>query len=393
LSLRRFYSDYQSEVVFGVLLSAIVALSYFLARFIPVDVYTNGIRQILNGCIATVGLGGAGLMWRHHKGIRARKIWSMVLLTWTVLEVLLLADIISYGGTNDTTGFLRLRGWELVIGNFYAWLLLLYPTEVLRPGWLNVKRSVIHLMPVVIIAVVDYLLPVDLRVLLALYPVVLIGFLTMHIRAYRKWCEDNYSSMEDIDAQWIVRYLMMVLISGLAYAVLSFSFTPAHTFTQQWLLLFILSYSTEQILFRPDPWEVVRSKTGMREKAEPESDEAEQATETSNAAYRAQLEEWMEREKPYLQPEFRLTDLQQVLPLNRTYLSQFINTEYNCNFYQFVTNYRIEEAKRLMRANPDMQMQEVAERCGFSSPTVFSRVFSREIGKTPREWNIEIDNS
>jgi len=113
----------------------------------------------------------------------------------------------------------------------------------------------------------------------------------------------------------------------------------------------------------------------------------------ANAEYRAKLEQWMETDKPYLNPEFRLTDLQQVLPLNRTYLSQLINTEYGCNFYQFVTNYRIEEAKRLMRENKDLQMQEIADRCGFSSPTVFSRVFSRETGKTPREWNIEIDNS
>lgn len=72
--------------------------------------------------------------------------------------------------------------------------------------------------------------------------------------------------------------------------------------------------------------------------------------------------------------------------MNRTYLSQFINAEYGCNFYQFVTGYRIEEAKRLMREHPQMQLQEVAEQSGFSSPTVFSRIFSREVGMTPRDW-------
>ena len=94
----------------------------------------------------------------------------------------------------------------------------------------------------------------------------------------------------------------------------------------------------------------------------------------------------MQNEKPYCNPEFRLLDLRQVLPLNRTYLSQLINTEYGCNFYQFVTNYRIEEAKRLMKEHPEMQLQEIAERSGFSSPTVFSRIFARETGMTPREW-------
>ena len=94
----------------------------------------------------------------------------------------------------------------------------------------------------------------------------------------------------------------------------------------------------------------------------------------------------METEKPYLNPEFRLNDLRQVLPLNRTYLSQLINTEYDCTFYQFVTNYRIEEAKRLMKEKPDLKMQDIAEQCGFSSPVVFSRIFARETGETPSEW-------
>ena len=111
------------------------------------------------------------------------------------------------------------------------------------------------------------------------------------------------------------------------------------------------------------------------------------------ASYRLVLEQWMQNEKPYLNPDFKLLDLRQVLPLNRTYLSQLINKEYNCNFYQFVTKYRIDEAMRLMKEHPDIKMQEVAERSGFSSSTVFGRTFSRETGQTPHEWSSNLNNS
>jgi AraC-like DNA-binding protein len=94
----------------------------------------------------------------------------------------------------------------------------------------------------------------------------------------------------------------------------------------------------------------------------------------------------METEKPYLNPDFRLNDLRQVLPLNRTYLSQLINTEYGCSFYQWVNRLRIEEAKRLMREQPDLKIQDIADRCGFSSRRVFSQIFTRETGTTPTEW-------
>ena len=105
-----------------------------------------------------------------------------------------------------------------------------------------------------------------------------------------------------------------------------------------------------------------------------------------NEAYRQALEEWMEKEKPYRNPDFKLVDLQNVLPMNRTYLSQFIHSEYGCSFYLFVNRYRIEEAKRLMADNPGMKMADVSASCGFSSPSVFSRTFTAIAGQSPSEW-------
>lgn len=392
---KRIIADYKSEFVFGVVLLACVLLSNSLAGFIPVQFYKESLSEILNGIVGTVCLIGAWMLFRHSNGIRVRVLWAHVLMVWACLEILLLMNVMAYNipiGTHET---ISLRGWEMAIGNVYAWLLLLYPTEVLRPGLLNFKRSVLFIAPVVIVAALDYFIPADLRILLAIYPVILLFMLIMHIRAYRAWCEENYSSMDNIDVQWIWRYITMDLLNGGQYCVLSWAYTPAHAFTQQWLLLFMLAYSTEQILFRPDPWKMVRSNRPSNAPAEPEEDESAEnnaPAELSNAAYREMLEAWMQKEKPYVNPEFRLLDLRQALPLNRTYLSQLINSEYGCSFYQFVTNYRIEEAKRLMEANPDMKIQDISDRCGFSSPTVFSRIFARETGMTPREWTTKLDN-
>ena len=384
-SLRRFCIDYRTEFIFGIVLLICALCSYRLARLIPVSFYDTTLSPILNGCIATTSLLGAVLLFRHHKGVRVRLLWAGVLLIWAVLASLLLLRVMAYNAPIDSDQTISLRGSELIIGNIYAWLLLLYPTAVLRPGWLNISRALLLLLPMAIVALLDYALPIDLRWLLAILPMLLMGILVLHIRAYRKWCEENYSSMDDIDVQWIWRYITMYLLSGGCYCVMSFSYTPAHAFTQQWLLLFMLAYSTEQILFRRDPWDMVRRARQPLPAPQPTSAE-EETPELPYAEYRAQLEAWMAAEKPYLNPEFRLMDLRQIVPLNRTYLSQLINTEYNCNFYQYVTSYRINEAQRLMLEQPDMKLQDISDYCGFSSPTVFSRVFAREIGMTPSEW-------
>ena len=378
---REYRREYSREMIFGLVLLMLVGFSTWLGTYIPESLYLNGITQIMNGCIATICLAGAWLMMRHSEGMKIRKIWVMVLLVYAIFATTLLMRLTSFVD-QPRTGFMCLQGWQMLVGNFLLWLLLLYPTESLRPGWINPWRAILHGLPAIIAYVVDEATSIDMRIILALYPVMLIGLLAQHIRKYRVWCEENYSTLDRIDAQWIVRYIIMCLLDGVLFFTLCFVGSIPVAFTQQWLLLLIIGYSTEQILFRQDPQFL---------ELEVEEEEPKTNAMESNAEYRRLLEEWMENEKPYLNPAFRLNDLRQVLPLNRTYLSQLINSEYGCSFYQFVTHYRVEEAKRLLHEQPAMKMQDIAEHCGFSSPTVFARIFARETGKNPSEWCIQKD--
>ena len=384
MSIRELYYEYRSELVFGFLLTALVVASYMLSPLIPLEVYRKIISPTLNCAILVCCAMSAIALFRHHQGIRVRKMSAYVMTAWVVvMSIGMWMELSRHNSLTAADGMLSMNGWEFVLGSILGWLLLVYPTELLRPGWLNFKRALIDLLPVVIIGVLDALLDTDLRWLLAAYPFVLLAFIVVNIRAYRVYCENNYSSMEDIDVQWVVRYIIMLVILGASYCFISFARFPTRLFTQQWLLFFLLFYSNEQILFRPDPWvEHVRE----RKEDEPEGEDNGSSLTGNETGYRAALEQWMVTEKPYLNKDFRLSDMMQVIPMNRTYLSQFIQTEFGCNFYQYVTKYRIEEAKRFMRANPDMRVQEIAEHCGFSSPTVFGRVFLRETGLTPTEW-------
>lgn len=378
---REYHREYSRELFFGLILLILIGISIWLGTYISENLYLNGITHIMNGCIATVCLFGAWLMIRHADGMKIRKIWAVVLFVYAFFLTTLLMRVTSFVD-QPRTGFMSLQGWQMLVGNFLLWLLLLYPTESLRPGWINLSRAILRGLPVIIAYVVDEVTSIDLRIILALYPVVLITLLAQHIRHYRVWCEENYSTMDHIDAQWIVRYIIMCLLDGVLFFTLCFVGSIPVAFTQQWLLLLIISYSTEQILFRQDPQFL---------ELEVEEEEPKTTVMQSNAEYRQILEGWMEGEKPYLNPAFRLNDLRKVLPLNRTYLSQLINSEYGCSFYQFVTNYRIEDAKRLLKEQPEMKMQDIAEHCGFSSPTVFARIFARETGKNPSEWCAQKD--
>lgn len=400
MTLRYLYYEYKSEFVFGVMLLALVVISYVLSPLIPVDFFQLILSPSQNIAILVVTMINAWAMWRHNEGLRIRKYFSGMMISLALLTLIALyVRYIANNFNEAADGIFSFTGWEMVFGDIIAWLLLAYPSELLRPGWLSWKNALTRLMPVIFIGVVDYFVPWDLRWLLAIVPAAWIILLYHHVRMYRKYCEDNFSSMEETDERWVIRYLLMMLILGASYGVLCFLETPTRLFTQQWLILFVLVYTNDQVMFRSKPWlEKVETTEPSEEVEEPVVERSEAVSEVeeksdANAEYRRALEEWMEKEKPYLRQEFRLTDLREVLPMNRTYISQFINAEYGCTFYQFVTNYRIAEAKRLMRENPNMRMQDVSEQSGFSSLTVFGRIFARETGMTPSEWKVSSDNS
>ena len=375
-NIRRLWSEYRSEVLFGLILLACVMLSHRLSRFIPVELFDGVITAIQNACTASVCFFGAALIFLHSEGIRIRKAWGCVLLVWGLADAFFLVQtyilripVLNIGGD-------AMSAFQLLVANLLAWLLLVYPQEVIRPNWLNFPRAMLQLLPMCALVGLDYLLPVDLSYVIMCYPVMLGVILSRHVRAYRIWCEQNFSTMDNIDVQWIVRYLVMLIVLGLSLCYMCLTDNPARAFTQQWLLLLLFGYSTVQILFRPDPWKQLRS-TVEEEQEEPDP---------AYSAYRAALGAWLEKEKPFCNPDFQLMDLRQVLPMNRTYLSQFINREYACSFYQWVKSLRIEEAKRLMTEQPELKMQDIAERCGFSSRSVFSKIFTRETGITPSKW-------
>lgn len=373
------FTHYKAEIRFAVILVAVVAFSLWASRFIPDDYFDGAITPILMSASTAVALCCAWITARHTEGYRLRRIWAWTLLLWGLLDGIYVVSWLFMGKPVMNMGAYELTTMEIALGNLLGWSLLLFPTEALRPGWLNVRRALLQILPMYALLALDFILPVNLRILVALYPIVLILLLFTHVREYRLWCEENFSSLEDIDERRIIRYIFVGFMIVAVYIYMCVSHEHARGFTQQWLVIFTLVYGTDIILFRRDPWEQVRQS--MKNNSSKEDIQQQ-----PNEVYRQALEEWMEKERPYRNPDFKLVDLQAVLPMNRTYLSQFIHSEFGCNFYLFVNRYRIEEAKRLMADNPDMKMAEISASCGFSSPSVFSRTFTSIAGQSPSEW-------
>jgi AraC-like DNA-binding protein len=101
-----------------------------------------------------------------------------------------------------------------------------------------------------------------------------------------------------------------------------------------------------------------------------------------------ELLKYMKESKPYLRNELTLQELAEELNVPRHHLSQIINDRLNQNFYTFINEFRVNEAKSLLldpRFHHD-SILAIALESGFNSKATFNAVFKKQSGMTPTEF-------
>jgi AraC-like DNA-binding protein len=105
-------------------------------------------------------------------------------------------------------------------------------------------------------------------------------------------------------------------------------------------------------------------------------------------AYLKDLIKVMKIEKPYINNEINLQNLAQRLSISGHHLSQIINDKLNQNFYDFINEYRIEEAKKRLSQpeNNHYTILSIALDVGFNNKASFNNSFKKHAGMTPSQF-------
>ncbi|WP_431121534.1 helix-turn-helix domain-containing protein [Flagellimonas flava] len=104
-----------------------------------------------------------------------------------------------------------------------------------------------------------------------------------------------------------------------------------------------------------------------------------------------ELSQLMKEHKPYLNSEYRLADLAEKLNISRHHCSQVINEHFDSNFFNFINQYRIEEAKKMLRQSDTQSISDVMFACGFNNRVSFYNAFKKFTGTTPKTF-LDPDN-
>ena len=97
------------------------------------------------------------------------------------------------------------------------------------------------------------------------------------------------------------------------------------------------------------------------------------------------LAAWIEK-KEFTRTGLTIEDVSRAIGTNRTYLSEYIKTTYNASFREWITSLRLEFARQMISAHPEMTIGSISEVSGFLSRSHFSKAFTEKEGITPAKW-------
>ena len=87
----------------------------------------------------------------------------------------------------------------------------------------------------------------------------------------------------------------------------------------------------------------------------------------------------------HLSEEVSLSVLSEEFHLNPQYISQLFKSEIGVGFLTYLTNARLEKAKKLL-VSTSLSVAEVAQQCGYSDYRVFTKGFKKTEGITPSQF-------
>ena len=277
--------------------------------------------------------------------------------------------------------------------------------EAARPGLVTNKKLAVALgvqsMFVAIFAVYPDETVISCALIMDfLMSLVTIIYVVIFSITYRKFISSNYSYRENIDVSWVV-ISCIVYFSTLFFFIFAFEETTWLSESMYdlfsivlWTFLFL--FARRHRVMRIYVQQGKESDTAAEQSGEDETTEEQLATDRDDEIA-ARLQAYVENGKAYLNPKITLGEVALAIGTNRTYLSDYFNRALNITFLDYMNNFRVAEACRILDAMPQegrKSMGTVAEMSGFNSKSTFHRYFMKVKGVSPKNYYLaRIENN
>ncbi len=224
----------------------------------------------------------------------------------------------------------------------------------------------------------------------------------VELKKYKEILTENYSSTSSFNYKWLYQLTVFVLVL--------FIFSQI----KQWykfvgddldvlnimrlvlilMLLGFLSWIVLKSMYQPELFKAIDSKhqlvkTLVKEEVQ---NSADIGKDDDVQLQIKQLQEFMEKEEPYLDSSLNIQKLAYQFKMPSRDFSILINHHLNQHFFDFITAYRIKKAIDLLEdpANKKMTILEILYHVGFNSKSPFNKAFKKHTGLTPTAYRAKL---
>ena len=328
----------------------------------------------------------------------------------------ILAVIVSFSVFNYITRFIALCNGEtpelvvsaklLLQANFMVLGYILYPIEVIAPGWLSFQR-ILKLYSYWLLAVVVYLISLQLGVEYTPYGS-LLGMLA-HSGSFEVWFRLLLSVLifapalivffihrtrlyRNSDHIWVRKYVITLSVNMLAYMLVLMFNHPEFNILYYYVSVGCSLYIVYMELF--DRLIVKTLPAAVAEEKEETTDETDDSfmcpekcgNDKKDSVLIQRLDNYMKIHKAWRNPDLSLNTLASQLFTNRTSLAQAMRESDYENYSNYINRLRIEDFMEQIESGQMLNFQETFFFVGFRSRSTALRNFRQFTGSTPSEY-------
>lgn len=361
----------------------------------------------VSGFTQCVLLACAAYVYRHHRNYQFRKLFAAVLVMHSVgffnnFVVSACRDI----PFSDFLNTLLIFYDYLIVGAY-----MMFAVSLVFPDKYSLRQLLVMEVPFL---AAMFLFAVTESPLI--YPIIqaftlvaslaLMVFLLVSIRKHTAMLRDNVGNMESFDLRWSAVLCILLFVVQLLWAFESVSqlmwfsaqevnrnllFDSLYCFVTQGFVLFVTHRIVQQEVFTvaSEEQEALLDIPAKNDTVEPNPMSSSACTTYYETFVGKDVDKFVRENKCYLDKSLTVQKLATLLGTNRQYLSSYINKEKQKTFYDYINDFRLEEAKALLDEKTigrQYSLDEVAGLSGFNSYSTFLRSFAKKYGLTPSKY-------
>jgi len=204
---------------------------------------------------------------------------------------------------------------------------------------------------------------------------------------------DNFSSLEKINLRWLrTLIIVQIVIWPIAFMIEIFK-TSSQEMNVMWLLVSVFIYLVGYYEIRQPEIFIgqMKEEDGSDQFGKKKYQKSTLSNEQADLVLK-NLAVLMTTEKPFLDSNLTLPVLSKKLSVSTHHLSQVMNERLRQNFFDYINQFRVEEAKRLIKdpQHQHLTLAAIGFEAGFNSVSSFNAIFKKVTSQTPSRYRFSL---